>query len=199
MALAYEANLNRRERSSEFDNTPALQTKLGFEIALVADRIKIRDMKLEQRKFLRPNFTFEHDGKVLKVSVKKFFAHSSFEIKIKELSSNKLETSNFAIGSLLTGLLFLTGFVAVIVGGLRSTLEDDRIAMFFMSIFPLAIAICLLVNFWKKTYNFVHLTFADNGIPAVSFYKGIPTDEAVDQYIDELKGIIDGQTYKMGF
>ncbi|WP_309385033.1 hypothetical protein [Cerasicoccus frondis] len=149
---------------------------------------------LSQPRRFKPSYIFEHDGKVLKVISKRFFSTNSFEIKIKELSSNRIENSSFAIGYLLAGILSLLILAACIAGILNGgPADDDAAPLFVMTIFPLVIAIMCFVSFWKKTYSYVMLYREDNGVVAVSFYPDTPSREIVDEYIDELKSIIDGE------
>jgi len=147
--------------------------------------------KLVQKKRLRPSFTFEHDGITLRVTSKRMFSRNSFEIKLTELSSNRMENSSFAFGYLLTSAFCILLGVMAILTGMKSAIPGDREAFIFLSMFPFAVAFMVFVGFWKRTGSHVMLCRKDNGIVAVSFYPNSPSVEEVDGFIDEIKSIID--------
>jgi len=148
-------------------------------------------MKLVQKKPLKPTFLFELNNKQLRVTRKTLFSSVSFDVKIKELSPNRIEESKFAVGWLIVALLLILWCIWWLSLGITMPSREERWSILFLSIFPLAFSILAFVKFNQSTYNYVSFYRNDTGRIGVTFYKNMPNPTEFNNYIESLQKQID--------
>ena len=149
-------------------------------------------MKLEQKKFLKPTFIFEHDSKVLKVTRKNLLSRSSFEVQVPELSPNKIEESRFALGFLVAAILFMVGGIILAYVGVQQGLAVHGGGLYFLSAIAFLLSGLSSYGFNKRTYDYVMLYRKDTGTIAMTFYRSLPSEDRVNEYIADIKRAIEG-------
>ena len=150
-------------------------------------------MTLTQKKFLRPTFIFKIIDRKLKITSKTPFSKNSYEVNFSELSTSKVENSNFSIKWVIISLIPLVLTAFMIIVGIDEIIREGTYFAIFCAIFPLLFLIYTYQQFRLNTFSYVHLCREDNGAAVVTFYSDNPTEEGLDVFIKEIISLIEGK------
>lgn len=148
-------------------------------------------MTFIQKKRLNSTFIFEIIDRKLKVTSKNFFSTNSYEISLNELSSNKVEQSNFSIKWLIMAIITLGITILLFIGGILVNDSYGSTPLITASIFSSILVIYTLRRLNRETFSYVHLCRKDNGVPVITFYNNNPTKEDLDSFINSVIDLVE--------